>query len=176
MFNSKKFTTLALTVVLAAQVCAPPVAMAADIDDVLDRSSRVMLYASIPFGERNSKRSAPKLGLRLEQPLVSQDSISLLSYSRQRYRSLAEIRLTNGYGYSLRLANRPVYESAMSFGEGSSDSKIESSIVESLDNKAARAALIFVLGAAVLCFSETLICEDDDEYDPNANDGPPTGG
>jgi len=170
----KRLTVVASAITIGAQVCAAPLAMAGEVG----KSPRVMLYASLPFGERNQKQTAPRLGLRFERSAPSNSYSPLRSQSIQDFRPLAEFRLTSGYGYSLRFVDSPLYDSVLGFGgESSSESSIENSLGGSLQNPVARAALIFLLGAAVLCVAETVICEEDDDgYQQPADTGPGTGG
>lgn len=174
MFNFKQTTALLSTIALLFQGCFAPLAFASDIESHWDDSSRVMFYATFPFGDKVARRSAPRMGLRFDQSQISRDYDLMEVAKAQRYRTLAEFRMTKGFGYSLRLSDMPVYDSRLSLTESSGDSSLGSSA----ENSALRAALIVLLGAAVLCAAEVLFCEDDDDgtYTPPPTDtGPGTG-
>jgi hypothetical protein len=174
----KRTAACALAAILVQSVLTP-LAMAEDFMTASDNQPRLMLYVSKAFGEKSKLRKAPQFGLRFERSIdiggLREDRNPIFA----KQMSLVDLRWTKGYGRSLHLLDVPLYRSPLQLNSTEVSSSEESSAVDSLsaDSIGTKGKVIFGFAAvlAILCATNTIICEKSD-YEAPTSDGPATGG
>ncbi|MEM7277547.1 MAG: hypothetical protein AAF385_05420 [Pseudomonadota bacterium] len=183
--RTKRFSTSAIIVIaMIFQNILTPLASADTLFAEADDKPRLMFYMSKSFGKKDTLASAPQLGFRLEQP------IDIGNFNRNRRSSLAlrvpiaDLRWTKDFGQSFYLLNSPMYVSQLqlnSWERSSSEGSMsgERSSLESV-GPFGRVAILTVGALAILCATNTVICEEDDDGDYTAptipDEGTPTDG
>ncbi len=159
---------------LLAQSVLTPLAMADSFMTELDRKPQLMLYASKSFGEKSDLKKAPQFGLRLQRNVEK----SPLAFTRgpvlAKTVSVADLRWTRGFGQSMHLMGVPLYRSPLQLNSVEGSSSEGSASGESM-GPYGTVIIWSVAALAVLCATNTILCEDDEYQSPVVED-PPTDG
>ena len=163
MPRTKRRTAGCAIIALLVQTIILPYASAQDFAVAPDKQPRFMLYVSKGFGDSSEIKTAPQLGLRLENDF----SLGHSQYGHIRpivlNKPLLDLRWTKGYGQSFRVLDAPVYLSPRQLNSTEGSSHEGGSTLDSLAHGWGLAAAIGVGTLALLCATNTIICEDDDE-------------
>lgn len=180
---SRQFSTSAIIVIaMIFQTALAPIATADHLFTGEDDKPRLMFYMTKSFGKKDALASAPRLGLRLERPIDLGTITRDARFPRGLQVPIADLRWTKSFGQSFYLLNSPMYRSPLQLnsteGSSSEDSMSgESASLESLGTGGKVA--VFTVGVlALLCATNTVICEKDDdgEYTIPTDEGTPTDG
>ncbi len=177
----RKRTAACTLVAILVQSVLAPLAIAEDFMIAPDKQPRLMLYVSKAFGEKDRFKSAPQLGLRFERSVemgaLNHDPSPIFAQKM----SLVDLRWTKGYGQSFHLLDVPLYRSPLQLnstdGSSAEDSSSDGSTSEDSFGGYGMHILVGTGILAMLCATNTIICEDDDEdYTQPADNGPASGG
>lgn len=171
----KKRMPQCILAAILAQSVLTPLAMADGLMTELDKKPQLMFYASKSFGEKSDLRKAPQFGLRLQRNIEKSPPAFVRGPVLSKTVSVVDLRWTRGFGQSMHLMGMPLYRSPLQLNSVEGSSAEGSASGESMGSY----GTVIIWSAAVLavlCATNTILCEDDDDYQPPADDGSSTDG